>query len=50
MTPAPVKPSISTDLLNDLSHSREVTVRDWERRPMWEKLVGTVAWILERQQ
>jgi len=41
---------IATDLLNDLSHSREVTVRDWERRPMWEKLVGTVAWILERQQ
>ena len=23
---------------------------DWRRRPLWEKLVGTVAWILERQQ
>ena len=24
--------------------------RAGERRPLWEKLIGTVAWILERQQ
>ena len=41
---------IASDLLNDLSQSREVTLRDWEHRPVWEKLIGTVAWILERQQ
>lgn len=41
---------VTSDLLNDLSQSREVTWHDWERRPVWEKLVGTVAWILERQQ
>jgi cardiolipin synthase len=41
---------IATDLVNDLTRSREVTLSDWERRPVWEKLVGTVAWILERQQ
>ena len=22
----------------------------WRKRPLWEKLIGTVAWILERQQ
>jgi cardiolipin synthase len=41
---------IASDLHNDISHSHEVTLRDWERRPVWEKLIGTVAWILERQQ
>ncbi|HEY3045670.1 MAG TPA: phospholipase D-like domain-containing protein [Vicinamibacterales bacterium] len=41
---------IASDLNNDISHSHEVTLRDWERRPVWEKLIGTVAWILERQQ
>jgi cardiolipin synthase len=41
---------IASDLLNDLAQSREVSLSDWERRPVWEKLVGTVAWILERQQ
>jgi hypothetical protein len=41
---------ITSDLANDLSQSREVTLSDWEHRPLWEKLIGTVAWILERQQ
>jgi cardiolipin synthase len=41
---------IAADFRNDLSQSREVTLADWERRPIWEKLIGTVAWILERQQ
>jgi cardiolipin synthase len=41
---------ITSDLANDLSQSREVTLSDWEHRPVWEKLIGTVAWILERQQ
>lgn len=34
----------------DMAHAREVTRAGWERRPVWEKLVGAVAWILERQQ
>jgi cardiolipin synthase len=41
---------IASDLMDDLTQSREVTLGDWERRPVWEKLVGAVAWILERQQ
>jgi cardiolipin synthase A/B len=38
------------DFEADLSRSREVTFEMWDDRPLWEKLVGTVAWILERQQ
>jgi cardiolipin synthase len=37
------------DVERDLTHSDEV-VADRLGRSTWEKLVGTVAWILERQQ
>jgi hypothetical protein len=40
---------VGADLEQDL-HSREITLESWRRRPLWEKLIGTVAWILERQQ
>jgi cardiolipin synthase len=38
------------DYERDLAGSREVTLEMWERRPVWEKLVGPFVWILERQQ
>jgi cardiolipin synthase len=38
------------DFESDRGHSREITLAEWRQRPLWEKLVGTVAWILERQQ
>jgi cardiolipin synthase len=38
------------DFERDLANSREITLLEWRRRPVWEKLIGTVAWILERQQ
>jgi cardiolipin synthase len=38
------------DWNRDVERSREVTLAEWRRRPLWEKLIGTVAWILERQQ
>jgi len=41
---------IECDLNADISRSREVHLDEWRRRPLWEKLIGTVAWILERQQ
>lgn len=41
---------VTTDFLGDRATSREITLEAWRRRPVWEKLVGTVAWILERQQ
>lgn len=41
---------IVADFERDVAHAREVTLDAWRRRPVWEKLIGTVAWILERQQ
>jgi cardiolipin synthase len=41
---------LTRDFDCDVANSREVHLDEWRRRPLWEKLVGTVAWILERQQ
>ena len=41
---------ILADFESDLARSREITLASWRHRPLWEKLFGTVAWILERQQ
>jgi cardiolipin synthase A/B len=41
---------IAGDLNTDMKRAREVRLEGWRRRPLWEKLIGTVAWILERQQ
>jgi len=41
---------LARDFSCDLTHAREITLDAWRHRPLWEKLIGTVAWILERQQ
>ncbi len=41
---------LTADFVADREHSQEITLAAWRRRPAWEKLIGTVAWILERQQ
>ncbi len=41
---------LRSDLACDLERSTEITLTRWRRRPLLEKLIGTVAWILERQQ
>jgi cardiolipin synthase len=38
------------DFEADLARSTEVTLDGWRRRSLLEKIVGPVAWILERQQ
>jgi cardiolipin synthase len=38
------------DYQRDLEHCREITLERWQRRPLWEKIVGPFVWILERQQ
>jgi cardiolipin synthase len=38
------------DFESDLLASDEVQLVEWERRPILEKLVGPICWILERQQ
>jgi cardiolipin synthase A/B len=38
------------DYERDLEDSEEMTLARWQRRPLWEKVVGPFVWILERQQ
>ncbi len=38
------------DFEADIASSDEVTLDRWNQRPVFEKLVGPVCWILERQQ
>lgn len=38
------------DFRQDLKACEEVTMETWKRRPLLEKIVEPVAWILERQQ
>jgi len=38
------------DYEQDLRDSAEITHERWQRRPLWEKIVGPFIWILERQQ
>ena len=47
---ASVTARVASDLQADLKQCREITLDAWRKRPLWEKLIGTVAWILERQQ
>lgn len=41
---------LRSDHERDIVDSREITLEEWRRRPWWEKLLGPVVWILERQQ
>jgi cardiolipin synthase len=47
---AAVAARLLEDYERDLRASREITLDDWRRRPLWEKIVGPFIWILERQQ
>jgi cardiolipin synthase len=38
------------DFERDLQSATQVTLAGWRSRPWWEKLIGPVVWILERQQ
>jgi len=50
MRDATIAARLAADNDADIARSAEVTLDLWRRRPVWEKLVGTVAWVLERQQ
>ena len=47
-------PAVARRLLDDyerdIRDSEEITLERWQRRPLWEKVVGPFVWILERQQ
>jgi cardiolipin synthase len=41
---------LTEDFRSDLARSCEITLEEWRRRPVLEKLIAPAAWILERQQ
>ena len=41
---------LNEDYERDLAEATEITLERWRARPWWEKLIGPVVWILERQQ
>jgi cardiolipin synthase len=47
-------PAVATrlreDYRRDEQNSDAVTLEQWRKRPLWEKIVGPFIWILERQQ
>jgi cardiolipin synthase A/B len=45
-----IRERLLADFERDLADSLEVTREAWQRRPVWERVTGPVAWILERQQ
>ena len=45
-----VSARLLTDYERDILDSDEITLERWQRRPLWEKIVGPFVWILERQQ
>ena len=47
---ASVAARFSCDFERDRQSSVEITLESWRHRPLWEKLIGSIAWILERQQ
>ena len=47
---ADVSARLNADFERDRSYCHEITLHEWRRRPLWEKLIGSVAWVLERQQ
>jgi hypothetical protein len=38
------------DFEDDVASSTEITLSAWRARPLYEKLLSPLSWILERQQ
>jgi cardiolipin synthase len=38
------------EFVRDSEDSTLITLASWRARPLWERIVGSVAWLLERQQ
>lgn len=41
---------LESDMAHDLAESRQVSLREWERRPVTERAPELLGWIFERQQ
>jgi cardiolipin synthase A/B len=42
------KDAIREQFLDDISHSQEIFIRDYPRRPWWKRLIGRIALYLKR--
>ena len=45
-----VAAQLRQDFLTDMAASREITLREWERRSVAERLHEAIGWALQRQQ
>ncbi len=41
---------LQQDFIADLAASKEITLQEWEHRPVMERVHETVGWVLQRQQ
>jgi cardiolipin synthase len=41
---------LNADFQKDLSQAKRITLADWEHRPVWEKGMEWVGWIVSREQ
>ena len=41
---------LGQDFAADLAVSEEITLARWKSRPLWERALNPIVWILERQQ
>ena len=41
---------LEQDFVSDMNASQEISLRDWQRRPVFERAHEVLGWILERQQ
>lgn len=41
---------LEQDFAADVRESRQITLTEWTRRPVWERMHETLGWVLQRQQ
>ena len=41
---------LTTDFKDEAAHSRQVSLKDWQSRGIYERLLEAVGWVFERQQ
>ena len=45
-----LSPRLLTDFHNDPSQSRKVTLEEWTNRPVWERGMEWLGWLISREQ
>ena len=45
-----VAATLTANFDDDVAHAARIDLQDWERRPVWERMVEWAGWVVERQQ